>query len=77
MAVAHIVAARIVVVERTAVARIVVESIVVESIVVAAESSVVAAANNSGYSFGAGMLLKHKKVDSWKGTGLAYCELPS
>ena len=82
IAVVHIVAARIVVVARTAVARtavarIVVESIVVESIVVAAESSVVAAANNSGYSFGAGMLLKHMKVDSWKGTGLAYCALPS
>ena len=57
---------------RTAVAR----TVVVHTLV-AAESSVVVAANNSGYWFVAGTLLKHMWVDSWKGKGLAYCALKS
>lgn len=54
-----------------------VESIAVVQTVVAAESAFAAAANNSGCSFAAGMLLKHRRVDWWKGKGLAYCALPS
>lgn len=62
---------------RTADFRTAVASVVVVHTVVAAESSVVVAANNSGYWFVAGTLLKHMWVDSWKGKGLAYCALKS
>ena len=58
---------------RFAVVHIAAARIAVRTVV---ESTVVAA-NNSGCLFEVGRLLKHMRVDSWKGKGLAYCALPS